>query len=90
MFTVGGQVILLSSEGAMTIDDARSIQFLRSQVGLTYRRLAEWWCHAKGVELPRGVQEFGQVLCGEAEETLCLPMGTFDLNMRDPDTFEEF
>ena len=73
----------------MTIDDARSIQFLRSQVGLTYRRLAEWWCHAKGSELPKNVQEFGQVLCGEAEETLGLTIGSFDRDMLDEDTFAD-
>ncbi len=74
----------------MTHDEARSVQFLRSQVGLTYRRIAEWWCHVKEIEVPCNLQEFGQILCGEAEETLCLPMGTFDLGMRDLDTFEEF
>lgn len=73
----------------MTIDDARSIQFLRSQVGMTYRRLAEWWCHAKGSELPKNVQEFGQVLCGEAETTLGLTIGSFDRDMLDEDTFAD-
>lgn len=74
----------------MTHDEARSVQFLRSQVGLTYRRIAEWWCHVKEIEVPRGLQEFGQILCGEAEETLGMCIGSFDLDMKDLDTFEEF
>ena len=77
-------------EDAVTPDDARSIQFLRSQAGFSYRRMAEWWCHTKGVSLPRGIQEFGQVLCGEAEQTLDLCIGAFDVDMKDLDTFEEF
>ena len=71
----------------MTADEARSIEFLRTRVGLTYRRLAEWWCYTKGTILPQNVQEFGQVLCGEAEYTLELEMGSFDGMMRDDDTF---
>ena len=47
---------------SMTPDEARSIRFLRMHVGLTYRRLAEWWCHSKDCPLPKNVQEFGQVL----------------------------
>jgi hypothetical protein len=73
----------------MTMDEARSIQFLRTRVGLTYRRLAEWWCHSKAANLPQKVQEFGQVLCGEAEYMLELEMGAFDGMMRDGDTFGE-
>ena len=62
----------------MTPDEARSIRFLRMHVGLTYRRLAEWWCHSKDCPLPKNVQEFGQVLCGEAEMKLGAEIGSFD------------
>ncbi len=71
----------------MTQADARSIQFLRSHVGLTYRRLAEWWCWTKGMPYPQSLQEFGQVLCGEAEQNLGLELGAFDSMVRDDDTF---
>ena len=47
-------------------------------MGLTYRRLTEWWCHSKGVQLPRNVQEFGQLLTGEAEEMLGYELGSFE------------
>lgn len=70
----------------MTKDDARSIQFLRAHVGLTYRRLAEWWCWTKGVDIPLKSQEFGQILCGEAERELGFELGSFD---RDMDTFAD-
>lgn len=72
----------------MNVEDARAIQFLRSQVGLTYRRMTEWWCHSKGVGMPNSVQEFGQLLCSEAEATLGYTIGSFDSMMRE-DTFEE-
>ena len=71
----------------MTQADARSIQFLRSHVGLTDRRLAEWWCWTKGMPYPQSLQEFGQVLCGEAEQNLGLELGAFDSMVRDDDTF---
>ncbi len=74
----------------MTHDEARTVQFLRSEVGLSYRKLAEWWCHLKEIPHPQAMQEFGQILCGEAEETLGLCIGSFDLSMKDLDTFEEF
>ena len=70
----------------MTKEDARSIQFLRAHVGLTYRRLTEWWCWTKGVDLPLSIGEFGQVLTGEAEMELGFEMGSFD---RDMDTFAD-
>ena len=67
----------------MSTEDARSVQFLRSHVGLTYRRMAEWWCHMKGIGLPRNVQDFGQLLCGEAEAHLGYTCGSFDSMMHD-------
>lgn len=72
---------------SMTQDEARSVQFLRTKVGLTYRRLAEWWCWSKGAPHPQSMQQFGQVLCGEAESNLGLELGSFDSMMRDDDTF---
>ena len=36
---------------------------------------------------PQTLQEFGQVLGGEAEENLGLDIGSFDSMMRDDDTF---
>lgn len=62
----------------MTVDEARSVQFLRTHVGLTYRQLTEWWCHSKGIQLPRNIYEFGQLLTGEAEMMLGYELGAFE------------
>ncbi len=74
----------------MTHEEAATIQLLMNENGLNYRRLAQWWCSLKGAPLPQDPGEFGQVLCGEAELVLGMPVGSFKDEMRDLDTFEDF
>lgn len=65
--------------------EARLVVFLRREVGLTWRRLADVWQAYEGDDVQSlygwqasHQQAFGQSLVGVAEEVLGLPQGSID------------
>lgn len=65
----------------MTHDEARTIQFLRCEIGCTHRRITEAWAFIKNTDIPVCQQQYGALLVYEAEKVLNLPVGAFDEDM---------
>lgn len=62
----------------MTYEEARTIQFLRCEIGCTYRRITDAWAFIKNTDIPVCKQDYGSLLVYEAEKVLNLPLGAFD------------
>ena len=73
----------------MTYQEARTIQFLRSQIGCSYRRITEAWAFIKNTDVPVCKQQYGAILVFEAEKALNLPQGALDEGMDGLTTWQD-